>query len=280
MKIIKQNKAFDGQVQVWSHASEMTRSQMTFSAFQPSRPTGVLWVWLSGLTCDHERFFIKSGALALKKAAELGWTILCPDTSPRGCVESDGLGWDIGEGASFYLDATKQPWAKHFRMFSYLHHELRPMALESWGLDTSACVISGHSMGGYGALLAGLKTDFYRSASALSPICSPNSCAWGQKAFQTYLQNPEVESEQWDPLFLMQNPVTEHQTPLFIEQGLSDEFYPEQLQTKQIERVGQSSKYPVMKVRFQEGYDHSYYTVSSFLDGHIDFHRSYLQDKS
>lgn len=276
-----QKKVFGGQQLRFRHASSTLQCDMDFSVFLPPQAeVGKVPAvyWLSGLTCTDENFSSKAGAQRV--AADLGVALIIPDTSPRGeGVPDDPDGaYDFGLGAGFYVNATEAPWAKHYQMYDYIVDEL-PNLVES-GLPVSdARAISGHSMGGHGALVIGLRnSERYSSISAFSPIVNPINCAWGKKAFAGYLGSDERKWRQYDASVLLQERDNRSHDipPILVDQGDADNFYPEQLRTETLIAVNTETSAGA-KIRFQEGYDHSYYFIASFIEEHLRFHASNLR---
>jgi len=252
---------------------------MRFALFLPpslstrKAKTPVL-LWLSGLTCSDENFMQKSGALAL--AAELGWAILAPDTSPRGehVPDDPDNAWDFGKGAGFYLNATQAPWSQNYQMYDYLIKDLIALIKAHFN-KLDVCAISGHSMGGHGALTIGLKhPDLFKSISAFSPIVNPINVPWGVKAFSNYLGADRCSWLQYDACELLKN-VTHH-VPILIDQGADDSFLTEQLKPENLVKVALQKDY-ALRVDMHPGYDHSYYFVSSFINKHLLFHDQHQQ---
>ena len=275
---VSENKCFGGTQGVYKHTSQELGCDMKFAVFTPPQAendTRPVVFWLSGLTCTEENFTVKAGAQ--RAAAELGLVIVAPDTSPRGeGVADDPEGsYDMGLGAGFYLNATEAPWSAHYHMYDYVVTELPQAVAEACPrVDTSRAAITGHSMGGHGALTIGLKNpDHYRSFSAFSPIVAPTQCPWGKKAFSHYLGADESSWADYDTCLLL-GKATE-QRPILIDQGTSDNFLEEQLKTHLIEEASEAAGYPI-EVRMQEGYDHSYYFIASFVEDHLRFHASHL----
>ena len=281
MKEISANRCFGGQQLRYSHASTVLGCDMTFSIFLPpqveeggaSSKVPVVY-WLSGLTCTDENFVTKAGAQ--RYAAELGVAIVAPDTSPRGeGVPDDPDGaYDFGLGAGFYVNATQEPWREHYRMYDYVVDELPALIEKSFPVDGTRMGISGHSMGGHGALTIALKNPGrYKSATAFSPICSPLNCPWGEKALGNYL-GPDRETWQaYDSCSLIAAGA-EHM-PVLVDQGEADNFLSEQLQTTLLEKTCRDADYPIT-IRMQPGYDHSYFFISSFIGEHLAFHAGCL----
>ncbi|AOS95738.1 S-formylglutathione hydrolase YeiG [Microbulbifer aggregans] len=276
MKLISETKAFDGRQQRFEHQSTTLDCTMRFSVFLPSQAENkaqrfpVLY-WLSGLTCTDENFSQKAGAQRM--AAELGIALVIPDTSPRGDEVADDEGYDLGQGAGFYLNATQLPWKQHYRMYDYIVDEL-PALVEAELPVTNRRAISGHSMGGHGALVIGLRNpERYSSISAFSPICNPISCPWGEKAFGAYLGAERQTWEEYDATVLLSR-TTERQ-PILISQGENDEFLEQQLKPNALETAAEAAEYP-LKVEHHAGYDHSYYFIATFIEQHLRFHADFL----
>ena len=229
--------------------------------------------WLSGLTCNDENFTTKAGAQRI--AAELGIALVMPDTSPRGDDVADDAGYDLGKGAGFYLNATEQPWARHYRMYDYLRDEL-PALVQSQFAVGERCAISGHSMGGHGALIMALKNPGkYVSVSAFAPIVNPTQVPWGQKAFTHYLGEDAEKWQAWDSCALMLASKAEEAIPTLIDQGDADQFLAGQLQPAVLAEAARQKDWP-LTLRIQPGYDHSYYFIASFIEDHLRFHAEHL----
>ncbi|MGV8986434.1 MAG: S-formylglutathione hydrolase [Cypionkella sp.] len=275
MKIVSENKAFDGRQLVLSHASTACQCDMTLGLFLPKEaedgPVPVLW-YLSGLTCTHENAMVKAGAQAW--AAREGIALVFPDTSPRGDGVADDPAFDLGKGAGFYLDATEAPWAPHYNMWSYVTDELPALLFEGFALDAGRQAITGHSMGGHGALTMALTLpDRFRSVSAFAPICSPTESDWGRKQFAAYLGPDEAKWAAHDATLLLAS--GRFDLPLLIDQGADDKFL-DLLQTgalmAAIAETGTRGT-----VRHQPGYDHSYFFVATFMEDHVAFHARALK---
>lgn len=274
---VSEQRAFGGRQIRFSHASDTLNCTMQFSVFLPPQAdTGHVPAvyWLSGLTCTDENFSAKAGAQRV--AAELGLALIIPDTSPRGDdVPDDPEGsYDVGHGAGFYVNATQQPWKQHYQMYSYIVHEL-PQLVEKHLPLTQERAISGHSMGGHGALVIALREiGQYRSASAFSPICQPTNCPWGHKAFSQYLGTDEAKWLEYDASHLL----SQHKSapPILVDQGSADNFLAEQLHTSALEKANNASNSGA-QIRYQEGYDHSYYFIASFIEEHLRFHAQNLR---
>jgi len=279
---IAEYRCFDGTLGYYRHDAGATRCPMRFSVFVPPRvragPAPVLW-WLSGLTCTEENFTVKAGAY--RKAAELGVMIVAADTSPRGDGVPDDDGYDLGQGAGFYVDATAEPWSTHFNMYSYITVELPELVFGSFPGDASAQGICGHSMGGHGALSIGLKQPGrYRSISAFAPIVAPLECPWGRKAFAAYLGADHGAWRQYDSTALMAAAGDRSGFPeILIDQGGADEFLDEQLMPARFADACRASG-QALRLRLQEGYDHSYFFIASFIDDHLQHHADILRDTS
>lgn len=272
---ISANKSFNGWLNRFDHSSKVLNCQMKFSIFLPPQASETNRVpvvyFLSGLTCTDENFMQKAGALRI--AAKLGIAIVTPDTSPRGDDVADDDGYDLGMGAGFYLNAVQKPWSNHYHMYDYVVTEL-PALIEKHFPISDKRAIMGHSMGGHGALVMGLRNpDFYQSISAFSPICNPTQCQWGQKAFSAYLGDDRETWKAYDASLLMATSMTK--TPILIEQGLGDEFLVEQLKPQNLINVAVERGYP-LELGEHNGYDHSYYFIASFIEKHLCFHHKHL----
>ena len=252
---------------------------MRFAVFLPKQatqdsPVPVLY-WLSGLTCTDENFMQKAGAF--RAAANAGIAIVAPDTSPRGEQVADDEGYDLGQGAGFYVNATQAPWCEYFHMYDYVTREL-PALIESSFPVTKHRSISGHSMGGHGALTIALReTGNYRSVSAFSPIANPVQCPWGQKAFSAYLGADVSVWKEHDASILLAKHKGEVDLPILVDQGDADGFMQEQLKPDTLLAAATHAEIPI-NLRMQPGYDHSYFFISTFIDDHIVFHAKALCD--
>lgn len=270
-------KSFGGWHKRYRHASSVLGCDMQFSVYLPPQAEQgaslpVLY-WLSGLTCTDENFMHKAGAQRM--AAELGLVIVAPDTSPRGPeVPDDAEGaWDFGLGAGFYLNATQQPWAQHYQMHDYVVHEL-PALVEAHFPVSQRRGISGHSMGGHGALVCALRNPGrYQSVSAFAPISNPSNCPWGEKAFSRYLGEDRARWREWDACALLAQAA--EKLPILIDQGDRDDFLDSQLKPQLLQAQAQAQEHPLW-LRLQPGYDHSYYFIASFIDDHLRHHASAL----
>ncbi len=276
MELLEEHRCFEGRQQRWRHDSTTLNCAMTFSIFLPPTAENVkppVLYWLSGLTCNDENFTTKAGAQRV--AAELGIALVMPDTSPRGDDVADDAGYDLGKGAGFYLNATQQPWANHYRMYDYLRDEL-PALIKAQFEVSDRAAISGHSMGGHGALIMALKNPgTFTSVSAFAPIVNPTHVPWGQKAFSNYLGNDETTWQEWDSCALMQASHAEHAIPTLIDQGDADQFLANQLQPAVLAEVARQKSWP-LTLRIQPGHDHSYYFIASFIEDHLRFHAEHL----
>ncbi len=276
MERIERHASFGGQQEVWSHTSAALGCQMRVAVYLPPQapigPCPVLY-WLSGLTCTEQNFVTKAGAQ--RYAAEHGLILVAPDTSPRGeGVADDAQSHDLGQGAGFYVNATQVPWATHYRMHDYVVDEL-PGWIEAHFPANGARAISGHSMGGHGALVCALKNPGrYRSVSAFSPIVAPSQVPWGQKALGAYLGEDRLAWAAWDTCELLRT-ATER-LPLLVDQGEADEFLLPQLKTHLLSEACERVGHP-LQLRMQPGYDHSYYFVASFIEEHVAHHAHALR---
>ncbi|MDQ3618145.1 MAG: S-formylglutathione hydrolase [Pseudomonadota bacterium] len=275
MQRIENHACFNGRQQVWQHASSTLDCTMKFAVYLPPQaehaPCPVLY-WLSGLTCNEQNFISKAGAQ--RHAAEHGVILVAPDTSPRGDDVADGEGFDLGLGAGFYLNATQPPWSRHYRMYDYVVEEL-PALVDAHFDTTTARAISGHSMGGHGALVIALKNPGrYRSVSAFSPIVAPSQVPWGGKAFSTYLGDDRAAWRAWDATALVAG--VRERLPLLIDQGDADEFLAGQLKPELLVAACAKAGHP-LELRMRPGYDHSYYFIASFIGEHIAHHARALK---
>jgi S-formylglutathione hydrolase len=278
LELITKQKSFGGRQQRYRHQSTVLNCSMHFSIYLPpqaeqAEPLPVLY-WLSGLTCTDETFMQKAGAQRL--AAELGLVIVTADTSPRGPgVPDDPDGaWDFGLGAGFYLNATQPPWAEHYRMHDYVVHEL-PALIEAHFPVSQRRGISGHSMGGHGALVCALRNPGrYQSLSAFAPISNPSHCPWGEKAFSGYLGADRDAWRAWDACALLAT--AQEQLPILIDQGEGDEFLLTQLKPEALQAQASLREHPLW-LRRQPDYDHGYYFIASFIDDHLRHHAAALK---
>lgn len=268
-------KTFGGSQEFYQHDSKVNNAPMSFAVFLPEQiketKLPVLY-WLSGLTCTEENFVIKAGAQRM--AAELGMVIVTMDTSPRNLgIDGENDSYDFGSGAGFYINATVDKWSEHYNMYDYVSKEL-PKIIESNFNVTDKKSISGHSMGGHGALMIALKNPCqYQSVSAFSPIVAPSQTPWGQKALAGYLGDNTESWKSYDTCELVKT-ATE-KLPLFVDQGTDDEFLSEYLQPELLQQVCEQNNHP-LTLRMQAGYDHSYYFIATFSEEHLRYHAKYL----
>ena len=274
METISDNRCFGGTQGVYRHASDATGTEMTFGLFLPAEaadgPVPVLW-YLSGLTCTHANAMEKAGAQ--QWAAEQGIALVFPDTSPRGAGVADDGAYDLGQGAGFYLNATQDPWAQHFQMWSYITEELPTALFSRFALDEGRQAITGHSMGGHGALTIAMSfPGRFASVSALAPICNPMQSEWGRKQFSAYLGDDTALWAAHDASVLMRE--RGFAGPMLIDTGTADQFG-HLLGTEALASAIAARRQHVT-IRFQPGYDHSYYFVSTFMEDHVSFHAEAL----
>lgn len=276
MEIISKAKAFGGTQGVYRHKSEACQCDMTFSLFLPPQaehgPVPVLW-YLSGLTCTHQNVMDKGEYRRL--AAELGIAILCPDTSPRGDDVPDEPGnWQFGKGAGFYLDATEAPFAKNYQMYSYVTEELTKLVAQEFPLDMSRQAITGHSMGGHGAITIALKNpERFKSVSAFAPIAQPSTAGWSKPAFEKYLGNDQSAWRIYDTTALIED--GHRIESLLVDQGTADSFLDDGLRPWLLQEACAKAAIP-LTLNMREGYDHSYYFISTFMDEHLRWHAARL----
>lgn len=276
LETLSEHRCFGGVQGFYKHASAEIGLPMKFGVFVPPQaaqgPVPVLF-FLAGLTCTEETFAFKAGAQRV--AAELGLMIVTPDTSPRDTgIDGASAAWDFGHGAGFYLDATESPWARHFRMESWITRELRALVVSDFAADTQRVGILGHSMGGHGALTLALRhPDLYRSVSALAPIAAPSQCPWGEKAFTGYLGPERSTWAAHDATELVK--AGRRLPPVLIDQGLADNFLEAQLHPHLFEAACQQAEQPVT-LRRHAGYDHGYYFIASFIEDHLRHHAQAL----
>jgi len=277
MERIEQHASFGGRQEVWKHASATLGCEMRLAVYLPpaalaGQPCPVLY-WLSGLTCSEQNFITKAGAQ--EHAARHQLIVVAPDTSPRGEAVANDPAYDLGQGAGFYVNATQAPWAPHFRMQDYVADEL-PALIEQHFPASDMRGISGHSMGGHGALVTALRhPGRYRSVSAFSPIVAPSQVPWGQKALAAYLGEDRSGWREWDTVELIA--CAKERLPLLVDQGEADEFLTTQLRPELLEAACQRAGHP-LTLRRQPGYDHSYYFIASFLADHFSHHAGALRD--
>jgi len=276
METVSTNRSHGGTQGVYTHQSSATGTAMTFSVFVPDHAPGarmpVLW-YLSGLTCTHANVTEKGEFRAA--CAEHGIVLIAPDTSPRGEDVPDDEGYDFGKGAGFYVDAVQAPWATHYRMRSYIEQELPALVAEHFPVDMTRQGITGHSMGGHGALTIGLRNaDRFRSVSAFSPIVSPLNCPWGEKALSGYLGPDKATWREYDACALIEDGA--RLPDLLVDQGDADSFLHEQLKTGLLVMACRKAGIPAT-IRMQPGYDHSYYFISTFMADHVGWHAARLK---
>nr|WP_298410720.1 S-formylglutathione hydrolase [uncultured Halomonas sp.] len=273
---VSANKCFGGWLKRYKHYARALDCEMTFSIYLPPQAeqgkVPLLW-WLSGLTCTDENFMQKAGAQRV--AAELGMAIVCPDTSPRGLdLPGEHDSYDFGSGAGFYVNATQEPWSKHYRMYDYVNEELASVVRQHFPVNGRES-ISGHSMGGHGALIMALRQPGrYASVSAFSPVVNPSEVPWGQKAFSNYLGDDRGKWTQYDACELVAKGASRQ--PLFIDQGEDDNFLEEQLKPEHLEAACEKRDHP-LTLRRQPGYDHSYYFIATFIEEHLRYHAKHLK---
>ena len=270
LKLIEKRRSFSGEQCKYTHFSEVLQCEMTFSIYLPSnkekKKIPLIW-WLSGLTCTDDNFSQKSGFQRLAEKHQVA--VMIPDTSPRGEHVPDDDGYDLGKGAGFYVNATQDPWAKNYNMYTYIVEELAIIASTLVPHFSGEESIMGHSMGGHGALVIGMKNATrFKAISAFSPILSPSRVPWGIKAFTTYLGEDQVSWKEWDASELVKE---SGMPPILITQGTEDNFYPEQLdETYFLKNAGENNQ--VVDYEKKEGYDHSYFFIATFLEEHFSFH--------
>jgi S-formylglutathione hydrolase len=280
LTLISEQKCFSGYQKIFSHHSTATKSQMRFAIYLPPHDNKNLPVlyWLSGLTCTEENFITKAGAQRV--AAELGLIIVVPDTSPRGLnIPGENDSYDFGTGAGFYLDAVVEPWAQYYRMYSYITQELTKLINDNFPVDPHRTGIFGHSMGGHGALTIAIKNPaIFKSVSAFAPICAPMQSVWGKKAFTGYLGEDQTLWQHYDATALIKT--LGWQGPeILIDQGTADEHYKDgKLNPGSFAKACEIAGVK-LQLRLQEGYDHGYYFISTFIEDHLRFHFSNLSNK-
>jgi S-formylglutathione hydrolase len=272
LETISEARSFGGVQGVYSHLAEATQCAMRFSVYRPPQaeagPVPVLY-WLSGLTCTEENFTVKAGAQ--RYAAEHGVMLVAPDTSPRGVdLPGEDDAYDFGSGAGFYVDATEAPWSAHYRMYSYITGELPKLILDNFPGDAARQGVFGHSMGGHGALVCALRNpDLYKSVSAFAPIVAPTRVPWGEKAFSGYLGADRANWRQYDACELIRDGAAA--PDILVDQGKADGFLEEQLKPELLREACEAAG-QTLTLRMQDGYDHSYYFIASFVGDHIAHH--------
>jgi S-formylglutathione hydrolase len=269
LQVVEQHKAFGGVQGVYKHASQTTGVTMTFAVFTPPQPgPRPILTYLSGLTCTHANVMDKGEYRRL--AAELGLIVVCPDTSPRGEGVPNDEANDFGQGAGFYVDADQAPWSANFRMYSYVTQELPALIAEHFPADMGRHGVLGHSMGGHGALTLGLREPgIYKSISAFAPIAAPSQTPWGRKAFAGYLGPDETSWRRHDAVALIEDGC--RATDILVDIGAADPFIERELTPERLEAACQAAGVP-LTLRRQEGYDHSYHFVATFMDDHVRWH--------
>ena len=285
LELLSEHACFGGVQRFYRHDAQAIGLPMRFSAFIPDLAPGAMahgkrpaLFYLAGLTCTEETFMIKGGAQRV--AAEEGLILIAPDTSPRGAgLAGETDAWDFGTGAGFYVDATQAPWAARYRMYSYIL-ELRALLERELGIDAQRTGIFGHSMGGHGALVLALRNpQLFRSVSAFAPIAAPSLCPWGKKALTGYLGSNEANWQQYDASALMrglQGKPALFPNGILIDQGLADQFLPEQLYPEVFEAACRDAAQP-LRLRRHAGYDHGYYFIATFMEEHVRFHAQNLR---
>ncbi len=275
LEILQQHKVHDGTLSYVRHASPATGTPMRFSVFVPGGLPGPLpyAVWLSGLTCTEDNFTTKAGAYAY--AAQAGLAIVAPDTSPRGEGVADDPAYDLGQGAGFYVDATQEPWSTHFAMETYVTVDLLAAAESGFPLDPERRGVFGHSMGGHGALTLALRyPQLFKTVSAFAPISSPTRCPWGEKAFSAYLGEGRAAWAEHDAALLIAEGRARGRA-ILVDQGGADSFLSEQLKPELLEAAAKEGGAD-LTLRIQDGYDHSYFFITSFIGDHIAWHAARL----
>lgn len=276
IELVEQHKSFGGVQSVYKHASQMTGGSMTFAVFVPPQAAagGKLPVltYLSGLTCTHANVMDKGEYRRV--AAELGVIVVCPDTSPRGEGVPNDEAYDFGQGAGFYVDADEAPWKSHFRMYSYVTRELVALIAEHVPADMARHGIFGHSMGGHGALTLALREpQLYKSVSAFSPIVNPSAVPWGRKAFEGYLGQDEKRWRQHDAVALIED--GKRVKDILVDVGTADPFLERELKPETLEAACAKAGI-ALTLRRQEGYDHSYFFISTYMEDHLRWHAARL----
>lgn len=276
MDLVSSARSFGGIIEIYQHQSVETKTPMRFSIYLPAqaktKKLPVLY-WLSGITCTEENFTVKAGSQ--QWAAEHGIIVVAPDTSPRGAgIPDEGKDWTVGLGAGFYVNATQTPWSKHYRMYDYVSKELPTLVQEKFPVRADRMGIFGHSMGGHGALVVGLREeDRYQSLSAFAPISAPTLSPWGQNAFTTYLGSDRESWKAYDSHLLIGK--AKRKRPILVDQGTGDKFLCDQLLVSKLKDAADAAGFP-LQLRLQEGYDHGYYFISTFLREHFAHHAKIL----
>lgn len=275
MERLERHTSFGGWQEVYQHQSDVLKCAMNFSIYLPPHAAGetlpVIY-WLSGLSCNEQNFITKAGAQ--KYAAEHRVILVAPDTSPRGEGVANDEAYDLGQGAGFYVNATQAPWSEHYQMYDYIVHELRAL-IDANFPSSQVQSIMGHSAGGHGALVLGLRNpEIYQSISAFAPIAAPSQAPWGQKAFAAYLGEDASLWQAYDAAALIQSGAPK--MPVLVDQGSEDAFLTAQLKPELLVAACAEQDYP-LSLNMREGYDHSYYFIASFIESHIQFHAAQLK---
>ncbi|WP_414552730.1 S-formylglutathione hydrolase [Anabaena sp. CCY 0017] len=276
LNLISEYQSFGGKVGFYSHFSSTCDGEMRFAVYQPpqttQQPVPVLY-FLSGLTCNQENFMVKAGAQ--RYAAQYGLMLVAPDTSPRNTgIPGEDDDWDFGTGAGFYVDATEEPWHQHYQMYSYIVQELPAIIAANFPIQSDKQGIFGHSMGGHGALVCAIRNpQLYKSVSAFAPIAAPMRCPWGQKVLSGYLGDNQETWRNYDASELVEK--LGYHSPILIDQGTADQYLSEQLLPEVFEQACKSVNQP-LNLRYQTGYDHSYYFIASFIEDHIRHHANLI----
>ena len=276
MERLERHASFGGWQEVYKHESEALKCSMNFSIYIPPHDENEKFpviYWLSGLTCNEQNFITKAGAQ--KYAAEHKVIIVAPDTSPRGASVPDDEAYDLGQGAGFYVNAIQEPWSENYRMYDYIVDELRDLIDRNFPTNKVQSIM-GHSAGGHGALVIGLRNpDIYKSISAFSPIVAPSQVPWGKKAFTAYLGKDQALWSQYDTVELIK--LSSLKMPILVDQGVEDPFLKEQLKPELLENACRQKEYPIT-LNIRDGYDHSYYFIASFIKMHFSFHMNHFLD--
>lgn len=277
MQQIESIKEFGGWLNRYVHDSSSCQCEMTFSVYLPplaeTEKVPAVY-WLSGLTCSDDNFRTKAGAQ--RYASELGIALIIPDTSPRGDdVPDEPDRYDLGKGAGFYVNATQAPWSTHYQMYDYVTQELPALIEKNFPVIPGVRSVTGHSMGGHGALICALKNPgMYKSVSAFAPICNPVNCGWGEGCFSAYLGDDQAKWEAYDATCLVK--AGAETLPMLIDHGLADEFLADQLYPQNLEAACKEANFP-LKLNRHEGYDHSYHFIATFIGDHLAYHESALR---
>lgn len=280
LKLLNNYKCFNGFQRIYQHSSDELKVDMKFAIYLPSTFESSklpVLIWLSGLTCNEQNFITKSGFH--RYAEENKIIVVAPDTSPRG-LDIEGIrdSWDFGEGAGFYVDATEEKWKTNFRMYSYINKELHEVIKNNFNCDQNSFGIFGHSMGGHGALISFLQnSSIYKSCSAFAPICNPSNCNWGIKALTNYIGSDHENWKVFDATHLASNYIGK-QVEILVDQGVEDSFLKDkQLLPESLASACQDKQNLIkLHLNYREGYDHSYYFISSFIEEHFKFHSKFL----